>query len=228
MFAIFSIKTNHPELSVLINFLEILVGDKKYRISPSESSELISQLRLVKGERKTLLFMLKDVPLIDNEGKEVSPEDVEELFSHGVITEVSLSLVEDMEHLPQDYAFWLCQNEISLFSLGKKYVKGEVSGAPEMVKSVEVNSERIILAGEKIWKVPVSWQTCGHYFVRAKTFEEAAKYIEKSKDIPLPADADFICSFKVDYEGKGIHNNEDYGTVDPIDTTTIYTATSGL
>ncbi len=81
----------------------------------------------------------------------------------------------------------------------------------------------------KIWKVPVCWQACGHYFVRAKSFEDAAKYIEKAKDIPLPADADFIDStFKVDYEGKGIHNNEDYGTVDPIDTTTIYTATSGL
>lgn len=81
---------------------------------------------------------------------------------------------------------------------------------------------------QKIWKVPVSWQACGHYFVRAKSFEDAAKYIEKAKDIPLPADADFIDStFEVDYEGKGIHNDED-GTVDPIDTTTIYTATSGL
>lgn len=74
----------------------------------------------------------------------------------------------------------------------------------------------------------MSWQACGHYFVRAKSFEDAAKYIEKAKDIPLPADADFIDStFEVDYEGKGIHNDED-GTVDPIDTTTIYTATSGL
>lgn len=61
---------------------------------------------------------------------------------------------------------------------------------------------------EKIWKVPVCWESYGFYYVKAFTFDEAASFIEEATDIPLPENKkDLAESFEVDREAQDTYNN---------------------
>lgn len=60
----------------------------------------------------------------------------------------------------------------------------------------------------KLWQVPVRWESYGFYYILAPTFEEAAA-IAEGPHTPLPTQGEFIDStFSVDYEGRDIYNNE--------------------
>lgn len=69
----------------------------------------------------------------------------------------------------------------------------------------------------KIWSVPVHWQASGNYFVKAKTFADAAHYIEGAEDVPLPGNQLLIDStFCIDYDGATLFNGAN-GSTEPID-----------
>ncbi len=45
----------------------------------------------------------------------------------------------------------------------------------------------------KEWIIPVSWEMCALVKVKAKTLEEAIKYVDdEANDIPLPEDGGYV------------------------------------